>query len=122
MGKSAKRLGLVLDLPGAPHTAHTIPGVDGYYFPHKAVPLEASNLDEKQAKEHDKSRGFPLRLVEMPVASDGREVWDAYARDLNQDPEAFASKDDLIAALEGGRAEPEEHEPQVTSDAEEAAV
>jgi hypothetical protein len=61
-----KRWGLRLDLPGAPSTSHTVPGVPGYFYPDAPTPVGGpGELTLEAAKELDKKKGCPLELIEI---------------------------------------------------------
>lgn len=61
-----KRWGLRLDLPGAPSTAHTVPGLPGYFYPDAPTPVgEVGELPLDAARELDKDEGCPLELIEI---------------------------------------------------------
>jgi hypothetical protein len=61
-----KRWGLRLVLPGAPNTAHTVPGVTGYFYPDAPTPVGAEGeLPLEAAKEYDADKGCPLELIEI---------------------------------------------------------
>lgn len=90
MGEKKTAPALILDLPGAPNTPHTIPGVPGLYRPDRATPVGApGEVTEDQAKDLAADEGTHLKLVR--VSAD--EVDDLREQAQN----------DLRAAREGQR-------------------
>lgn len=64
-----KRYGLFLDLPGAPATAHTVPGLAGYYWPDRPTPVGGDGeLPLDVARAAAKDDGVPLRIDEITPA------------------------------------------------------
>jgi len=63
---AAKRQGLRLNLPGAPNTPHTVPGVPGYFYPDAPTPVGGpGELSLEAAKDCDRDKGCPLELIEI---------------------------------------------------------
>lgn len=64
-----ERVGLVLDLPGAPNSPHRVvwreTGVEipGRYAPKVPVPLDESGVSKEDAERYDADEGTPLKLV-----------------------------------------------------------
>ena len=88
----AKRQGLRLNLPGAPLTAHTVPGVPGFYRSDVPTPVGGDGeLSLDAAKELDKDAGVPLELVDVKNV---KEAEKQVADDLQaaRDGIAFARK------------------------------
>jgi hypothetical protein len=66
---ATKRQGLRLNLPGAPNTPHTVPGVPGYYYPDAPTPVgDTGELSLEAAKDLHKDKGCPLELVDIRAA------------------------------------------------------
>lgn len=92
----AKRHGLRLSLPGAPNTAHYVPGYPGFFYPDAPTPVGGDGeLDMDIAKEADKSRGVPLELIEIKPG----EI--EAAKDLQAETREAARKSEVIANREG---------------------
>lgn len=111
---SPKRWGLRLDLPGAPNTAHTVPGVPGYFYPDAPTPVgEVGELSLEAAKEYDKAKGCPLELIEIKPSEvedaeqlavdsvrEGRKGLQAAHRDGFKGAEQARAKDEADAQKE----------------------
>lgn len=93
---ASKRQGLRLNLPGAPNTPHTLPGVPGCFYPDAPTPVGAAGeLPLEVAKEFDSAKGTPLELVDIPAA----EV--AAAEQLAVDSLEASRKGQIIAKRAG---------------------
>lgn len=74
---ATKEKGLRLTVGGAPNTPHIVPGLPGFYYPHKATPVGGpGEATLEQAKEAAKGRGAAVELVEMSQkeVDDAREA------------------------------------------------
>ena len=74
---SQKVKGLRLTVGGAPLTPHIVPGLPGFYYPHKATPVGGpGEATLEQAQEAAKGRSASVELVEMSQkeADDAREA------------------------------------------------
>lgn len=73
----AKVKGLRLTVGGAPLTPHIVPGLPGFYYPHKATPVGGpGEATLEQAQKAAKGRGAAVELVDMTEkeADDAREA------------------------------------------------
>lgn len=69
--------GLRLKVGGAPLTPHIVPGLPGFYYPHKATPVGGpGEATVDQAKEAAKGRSASVELVDMSQkeTDDAREA------------------------------------------------
>lgn len=63
--KTRRPLGVILDLPNAPLTPHTISGIDGEYHPAVPTPLDECPFTLEQAQAWHGDPAFPLAVVEL---------------------------------------------------------
>lgn len=74
---ATKNQGLRLTVGGAPLTPHIVPGLPGFYYPHKATPVGGpGEASLEQAKEAATGRGAAVELVDMTQkeTDDAREA------------------------------------------------
>lgn len=65
----ATHYGLRLVLGGAPHNAHSVNGLPGWYWPDKATPVGGpGEPTNEQARAADRNPGCPVALVKMSKA------------------------------------------------------